>query len=124
MPGAANVKIKWSRAGGGGTAPVITSPAFLVTGTVGTIYPTTYFTASGSTPITWSVTAGTLPTGLTFSSAGVLSGTPTATASGSIQFTATNAYGSANVSLALTVNAATAGLVPLTAPTIEIWRAA
>jgi len=106
MPGAANVKIKWTRAGGGGTAPVITSPAFLVAGTVGTVYPTTTFTATGSSPITWSITSGTLPTGLTFSSAGVLSGTPTATASGSITFTATNAYGSGNTSLTLTVNAA------------------
>jgi hypothetical protein len=88
------------------TAPTITSPAFLVAGTVNTLYPSTTFTATGTAPITWSVTAGTLPTGMTFSSAGVLSGTPTATASGSITFTATNAYGSANTSLALTVNAA------------------
>jgi hypothetical protein len=88
------------------SAPTITSPAFLVAGTVDTLYPSTTFTATGSSPITWSVTAGTLPTGMTFSSAGVLSGTPTATASGSITFTATNAYGSANTSLTLTVNAA------------------
>jgi hypothetical protein len=108
MPGAANVKIKWTRAGGGGTAPVITSPAFLVAGTVDTLYPTTYFLASGSSPITWSVTAGTLPAGMTFttvSNQGVLAGTPTATASGSITFTATNAYGSANRTLTLTVSA-------------------
>lgn len=121
MPGSANVKIKWSRAGGGGTAPTITSPAFLVTGTVDTLYPTTTFTASGTSPITWSITAGTLPTGMSFSSAGVLSGTPTATASGSITFTATNAYGSANTSLALTVNAAGSFATPsnILPPTIE-----
>ena len=117
MPGSANVKIKWARA----SAPAITSPAFLVTGTVDTLYPTTYFTATGTAPITWSVTAGTLPTGLTFSSAGVLSGTPTATASGSITFTATNAYGSANTSLTLTVSAA-GGPVLITAPSIAVWR--
>ena len=95
-------------------APTITSPAFLVTGTVGTLYPSTQFTASGTAPITWSVTAGTLPTGMTFSSAGVLSGTPTATASGSITFTATNAIGSDSKSLALTVNAV--GAVSTIAP--------
>jgi hypothetical protein len=43
---------------------------------------------------------------MSFSSAGVLSGTPTATASGSITFTATNAYGYADRALTLTVNAA------------------
>jgi hypothetical protein len=111
MPGAVNVKIAWTRPGGG-AAPAITSPAFLVTGTVDTVYPTTTFTATGTAPITWSVTPGTLPAGMAFSSAGVLSGTPTATASGSITFTATNAYGSANTSLALTVNAAGTGYEP------------
>lgn len=104
MPGAVNVRIAWSRPGGG-AAPTITSPAFLVAGTVDTVYPTTTFTATGTAPITWSVTAGTLPAGMAFSSAGVLSGTPTATASGSITFRATNAFGFADRPLTLTVNA-------------------
>jgi len=108
MPGQVNVKIAWTRPGGG-AAPAITSPAFLVAGTVDTLYPTTYFAATGTAPITWSVTAGTLPTGMAFSSAGVLSGTPTATASGSITFRATNAYGFADRPLTLTVNAAPSG---------------
>lgn len=117
MPGAVNVRIKWTRA----SAPAITSPAFLVAGTVNTLYPSTTFTATGTAPITWSVTAGTLPAGMAFSSAGVLSGTPTATSSGSITFTATNAYGSANTSLTLTVNAA-GGPVIVSAPSIQAWR--
>jgi len=89
-----------------GAAPVITSPSFLVVGTVGTVYPTTTFTATGTAPITWTVQSGTLPTGLTFSSGGVLSGTPTATASGSVTFRATNAFGFADRPLTLTVNTA------------------
>jgi len=142
MPGAVNVAIRWRRAGGSATvaagignasaaglqaavtapsAPAITSPAFLVAGTVNTVYPSTTFTASGSTPITWSYT-GTLPTGMAFSSAGVLSGTPTATASGSITFTATNALGADSRALTLTVNAAGAGPVLVTAPVIETGR--
>jgi hypothetical protein len=121
MPGQVNVKIAWTRPGGG-AAPVITSPAFLVAGTVDTLYPTTTFTASGTAPITWSVTAGTLPAGMAFSSAGVLSGTPTATASGSITFTATNAYGPANTSLTLTVNAAGAGPTLVSPTTISAWN--
>lgn len=89
----------------GGSPPVITSPSFLVDGTVGTLYPTTPFTATGTAPITWSIVSGTLPTGLAFSSGGVLSGTPTATTSGSITFRATNAFGFNDRALALTVNA-------------------
>jgi len=93
------------------TAPTITSPSSLVAGTVNTIYPTTTFTATGSTPITWSVTAGTLPTGMTFSTGGVLAGTPTAMASESITFRATNAYGFADRALTLTVSAAGAPVI-------------
>lgn len=86
------------------SAPTITFPTSLSTGTVGTAY-SVQFVATGTNPKTWSITSGTLPTGMTFSSSGLLSGTPTATSSGSIQFTATNAIGSANTSLSLTVSA-------------------
>lgn len=126
MPGAVNVAIRWTRPGAG-SAPVITSPAFLVAGTVDTLYPTTTFTATGTAPITWSITAGTLPAGMTFttvSNQGVLAGTPTATSTGSITFTATNAYGSDSRALALTVNAAGAGPTLIAAPSITVWRAA
>jgi hypothetical protein len=126
MPGAVNVKIAWTRPGGG-AAPTITSPAFLVAGTVDTVYPTTTFTATGTAPITWSVTAGTLPTGMTFttvSDQGVLAGTPTATASGLITFTATNALGADSRALTLTVNAAGAAPALVASPTISVWRAA
>lgn len=119
MPGAVNVAIRWTRPGAG-SAPVITSPAFLVAGTVDTLYPTTYFTATGTAPITWSITAGTLPAGMTFSSGGVLAGTPTATSSGSITFRATNAYGFDQRTLTLTVGAAGAAPVLVTAPSIGI----
>ena len=98
---------------GAGSAPAITSPSFLVAGTVDTLYPTTTFTATGSTPITWTSTA--LPAGMTFTTVnnqGVLAGTPTATSSGSITFTATNALGSDGRALTLTVGAAGAGTAP------------
>jgi hypothetical protein len=92
----------------GAQAPTITFPTSLPSGTVGTVYTTTQFLASGSPTITWSITSGTLPTGLTFSSSGLLSGTPTAASSGSITFTATNGVGSANLPLSLTVSASSA----------------
>lgn len=50
--------------------------------------------ATGSTPITWAVTAGTLPAGLTLSTGGLLAGTPSAAGAYSFTVTATNAAGS------------------------------
>ncbi len=74
--------------------PVITGPASpLPAGAVGVPYPSTTFTASGTTPITWSVT-GTLPPGMTLSSAGVYSGTPTTAGTFSFTVNATNSVGS------------------------------
>jgi hypothetical protein len=62
--------------GGTGTvAPAITSPP-PPGGEVGSAYLHT-FTASGTTPITFALLSGTLPTGLTLGAGGVLSGTPT-----------------------------------------------
>ena len=43
----------------------------------GTAYTDTLTAAGGTSPYTWSVNAGSLPPGLTLSSAGVLAGTPT-----------------------------------------------
>ena len=64
--------------------PTITAPASLADGQVGTSFSAT-FTASGDTPITWSKSAGTLPPGMSISSSGSYSGTPTA--AGSYTFT-------------------------------------
>jgi kumamolisin len=58
-------------------APAFTDGPPTSTATVGTAYSFTY-TASGSPAPTFSVPPGSLPTGLSLSSAGVISGTPTA----------------------------------------------
>ena len=69
------------------SCPVITiSPASLATALKGQSYSATFTAAGGISPYTWSVTSGTLPSGLTLSSAGVLSGTPTASV-GTYSFT-------------------------------------
>jgi hypothetical protein len=68
-------------------APTITSAAPTSTGTVGVPYNYTC-TATGTTPITFS--APGLPTGLTMSSAGVISGTPTAAGTFNGTITAAN----------------------------------
>lgn len=57
---------------------VITTPA-LSGGTVGTVYNATLAVAGGTGTKTWSISSGTLPTGLSLNaSTGVISGTPTA----------------------------------------------
>jgi large repetitive protein len=52
---------------------------------VGVAYTDTLTAAGGTTPYTWSVNAGSLPPGITLTSAGVLAGTPTT--AGSYTFT-------------------------------------
>jgi hypothetical protein len=60
-------------------------------GTVGTAYSQTLQAAGGVPPLTWAVSSGTLPTGLTLNaSSGTISGTPTA--SGSSTFTVSASY--------------------------------
>jgi hypothetical protein len=74
--------------------PAITAPASPLASIVGGAAASTTFTASGSSPITWSVSAGTLPPGMTLDAAtGIYSGTPTATGNFSFTITATNAAG-------------------------------
>lgn len=79
------------------TPPVGAAPVVTTTG-LGALTQDAPFTlmlaATGSTPIVWAVTAGALPAGLVLSSAGVLSGTPTAAGLFSFTVTASNAFGS------------------------------
>ena len=58
--------------------PAITTTSPLPGGFVGVAYSQTLQASGGTTPYTWSVISGTLPTGLKLSSAGVISGKPTA----------------------------------------------
>jgi predicted heme/steroid binding protein len=93
------------------TAPFITINS-LPTGTANVAYSAN-LTATGLTPITWSVTAGnsTLTSAnLTLTSGGLLSGTANAAVSGNVTFLATNSIGNANTTLTLTVSAS--GSVP------------
>jgi len=90
---------------GQGTRPTITTTSPLPNATVGIPYSTT-LTATGDTPITWSLDGSTLPTGLTLSPEGVISGTPT-TGDGiatPISFKATNAAGYDQKSLYITID--------------------
>jgi hypothetical protein len=65
--------------GGGGnpTTPISITTTTLNPGTINTTFTATLAATGGSGTYTWSVSSGTLPTGLTLSSAGVITGTPT-----------------------------------------------
>ena len=75
-------------------APAIAvAPATLPNGTVGAAYSQTITASGGTSPYTYTITAGALPAGLTLASSGSLSGTPTAGGSFSFTVTATDAGG-------------------------------
>lgn len=92
-------------------APVITTTV-LNSMTVGVAFAQT-LAASGSTPITWALTSGSLPAGISLSTSGVLSGNPTTLSTFAFSITATNANGSDPQSYSGTVNSVA------TAPTIS-----
>lgn len=87
-------------------APSITTDS-LPNGTEGTSYSQT-LTATGTAPITWSVTSGYLPTGLTLNeSTGVISGTPTEDGTFNFTVKAKNDGGSDSKELSITISSAT-----------------
>ena len=77
-----------------GIPPNITSGATLPAGTQMSPYSFT-FTATGDTPITWSIISGAPPTGVSFnSSTGTLAGTPITAGTFNFTVKADNGYGS------------------------------
>lgn len=85
-------------------APTITNAALSVPIAINTSYHFTY-TATGYPAPTFSVTTGALPPGMTLSSAGVLSGSPTQLGSYTGTITATNSVSTASQSFTITVQA-------------------
>lgn len=68
------------------TVPLAISSTSVPTGTTGTAYSAALGATGGTAPYTWSLAGGTLPAGLTMSSTGAITGTPTT--SGSYSFMA------------------------------------
>jgi Putative Ig domain len=94
---------------GGLELPITISPTTLPTAAVGFSYPATTLTATGGSGEDYSfeITAGNLPSGMTLSSAGVLSGTPTTATESPFTFTvtATDSLGGTGLqNYSLTVN--------------------
>ena len=101
--------------------PVTIAPNTLPAGGVGTNYNQTLMASGGTGPYGYSLTAGTLPTGLTLGSGGVLSGTPIA--AGNFNFTVTSTDSSAapgpysgSQAYTVTIAAPTIVLAPSTLP--------
>jgi hypothetical protein len=93
------------------------STTSLTAGTAGTAYSKTLAASGGKTPYVWSITTGTLPAGLTLSSGGVISGTPTTAGSSSFTVQVKDANNStATKSLSLTISAAPLAVSTTTLP--------
>ncbi|MBH8559022.1 putative Ig domain-containing protein [Hymenobacter negativus] len=103
-------------------APTITvAPTSLPGGTRGTAYSQTITASGGTAPYSYAITAGALPSGLTLSSTGTLSGTPAASGSFTFTVTATDASSapgpySGSRSYTLIIAAPAITLAPATLP--------
>jgi putative Ig domain-containing protein len=75
-------------------------------GWTNTVYSDTLTESGGTSPFTWSVSAGSLPAGISLSADGILSGTPTATGTSSFTVQVTDANSqSATQATSLTIKA-------------------
>jgi len=105
--------------------PVAIIHAVLPAGEVAVAYSYTLTPAGGTAPYTWSVSAGSLPAGITLNpGTGVLSGTPTAAGTSAITIQVTDAYAetaSETTSLVIAPGLSIEGLIPpLTSSSITL----
>jgi large repetitive protein len=98
---------------------IVFGSASLADATSNTAYVAAVSASGGAGPLTYSISAGALPAGLSISTAGAISGTPTATGSFSITVQAADVFGdSAAQVFALKVgSSSTLSVTPLTPPT-------
>ncbi|PWK85924.1 outer membrane autotransporter protein [Fulvimonas soli] len=99
-------------------APAITvAPATLPAGTGGVAYSQALSASGGNGGYTYSLSAGTLPSGLALSSTGTVSGTPTTAGTYNFTVTATDGFGfTGSQAYAFTVNAPAITVAPATLP--------
>ena len=109
LPGnTVTVSLQFPQTAAAAVAPTITS-GNPPSGVVDTVYSFT-FTATGTTPITWTHTLGTLPPELTLTTNGLLSGTPNTTGNFTFTVQASNVAG--DVSQTYTIAIGTASTAP------------
>jgi hypothetical protein len=92
------------------------SPGALPGGTVSTPYSQQMSATGGASPYTFALTSGTLPTGLSLSSSGLISGTPSLAITAPITIRATDSHG-ATGSLATTLSTVASGSLRVIAQT-------
>ncbi|MDX6255592.1 MAG: hypothetical protein QOJ11_1926 [Frankiales bacterium] len=96
------------KAGSGGPTPVTVANPGSKTGTVGTATSLQLSASGGTSPYTW--TAGGLPTGLSISSSGLISGTPSAAGTFTVTATAKDSTGATgSTSFTWTISASGGG---------------
>ncbi len=107
-------------------APSITTASPLPAGAVNSTYSQTLAATGGTGTLTWSVSTGTVPTGLTLSSAGLLAGTPTTTTGSPFTFTAvatdTNGVGGTK-SFTVTITATLCTITTASLPNAVVGQA-
>ncbi|WP_267555566.1 putative Ig domain-containing protein, partial [Rhizobium rhizogenes] len=106
-----------------------TTASPLTGGTVGTGYSQTLAASGGATPYSYSITSGALPAGLTLSSSGTLSGTPTAggtfnfTVKATDSSTGTGAPFNTSKTFSLTIASPSIAITPTTLPAATVASA-
>jgi large repetitive protein len=101
-----------------GSASISITTSTLPGATLGVPYSQTLQTTGGSGSLAWSVLAGSLPTGLTLSNLGVLSGTPTLVGTSAITVLVTSGVATATQNLSVVVSATAATSVVVTTTSI------
>ncbi|MCX6922416.1 MAG: putative Ig domain-containing protein, partial [Verrucomicrobia bacterium] len=105
-------------------AALVVATATLPTATVGTAYNQNLAATGGVMPYTWSVVGGSLPTGLSCSTAGVISGTPTTNGTANFTVQAKDTLNTnATRALSITVNPAALVIVTGTLPAATVGTA-
>ena len=93
----------------------VITPSALASGTVGSVYSAPLNAVGGSAPYLWSVASGSLPPGLSLSSSGLISGTPTQAMTASFTVEARDAFDCAATRLyTLVVNCPSLSITPAT----------
>ena len=103
--------------------PLSVTTQSLVAGTLGTAYSASVAATGGITPYAWSISAGSLPAGLSLNAGtGAITGTPTGSVTGPINFTvkvtdSESPAGSATAALSITISAAPLSVTTSSLPT-------
>jgi len=102
--------------------PLSVTTQTLPAGTLGTAYSTTVAATGGITPYSWTISAGSLPSGLILNAnTGAITGTPTGSTTGPINFTvkvtdSEQPSSSATAALSITISAAPLSVVTTSLP--------